>query len=121
MPKKSIDDVLDSFLPPIEKADKKPDEKTALETEDLEAQKKQFDLEREKSEHEDRKEYGGKIFQLIIWWLVTILALVFFDSIGEINISDPVLISLIGGTTASVLGIFHFVLKYLYRHPKFEK
>lgn len=117
MPKKSID-VLDSFITTIEKPDKKPDEKTALEAEDLETEKKQFDLVREKSEHKDRQEYAKKIFTLILWWLVTIIFLVFLDSINEINIDNSVLIALIGGTTITVVSIFHFVLKYLYRYPK---
>jgi len=102
-----------------------PDDKVSLEKEVYEIAKLQAELdiiqtERDilRDERKERKEYTGKIFYLIVYWLCTILLLLILDSIDEIDISDNVMIALVSGTTASVIGIFHFALKYIYRLPE---
>lgn len=81
-----------------------------------------------------RKRYARCIFRLIVWWLVSIFVMLLlqgFLSEAKIEVlwppfcplwktkigfrlSDPVLLALIGGTTANVLGLFFFVVQYLF-------
>lgn len=81
-----------------------------------------------------RKKYATNIFRLIVWWLLAISAVIFFqgflsdqtaywmigyrgfvlEAFPKFRLSDPVLLALIGGTTASVLGLFVIVVRYLF-------
>jgi len=81
-----------------------------------------------------RKEYAGRIFKLIRNWLAAILAILILDgfwskrdivlhftafeskwtSSVHFELADKVLIALIGGTTASVIGLFAIVANYLF-------
>jgi hypothetical protein len=86
-----------------------------------------------KDEHIWRKDYGDKLYALVVNWLsilavVTILdgiistVLLFFGRIpdkvhfSDVCFSDTLLIALWGAATASVLGLFLYVLKYFYRN-----
>ena len=65
----------------------------------------------------ERKTYAGRIFRLLIGWLcvvASILCLRGFSKLTFFNLSDAVLMTLIGSTTASVVGIFIIVAKYLF-------
>jgi len=55
-----------------------------------------------------RKDFGNKIYWLVVFWILGILFLLAAQGFGvfEFNLSDQVLITLIGGTTLNVLGIF---------------
>lgn len=80
-----------------------------------------------------RRVYARQIFALIIAWLSAIFlvlllqgfssktaTLFLFHSLGSqwkmgsFQLSEPVLLALIGGTTASVLGLFAIVAKYFF-------
>lgn len=84
-----------------------------------------------------RRVYARQIFTLIIGWLSAILLvlllhgfsskpapLFLFHWLGSqwkvsgFQLSDPVLLALIGGTTASVLGLFAIVAKYFFPEKK---
>jgi hypothetical protein len=84
-----------------------------------------------------RRVYARQIFTLIIGWLSAILLVLLlhgFSSkpaplflfhglgsqwkIGSFQLSDSVLLALIGGTTASVLGLFAIVAKYFFPEKK---
>jgi hypothetical protein len=76
-----------------------------LENDNLEQDKKQ------------RKRYARAVFQLICLWLFGLFVLVFFqgnEARNGFHLSDKVLITLITGTTANVLGIFWVVMNYLF-------
>ena len=65
----------------------------------------------------ERKTYAGRIFRLLIVWLcvvASILLLRGFSQFSLFSLSDAVLMTLIGSTTASVVGIFIIVAKYLF-------
>ena len=79
----------------------------------------------------ERKEYARKTFKLICFWLAGVFILLIiqgflgagqtsfmFPSGHELKIkfslADNVLIAIVGGTTASVMGIFVYVMKYLF-------
>ena len=83
-----------------------------------------------------RKKYARRAFFLVVWWLVAMLVLLLLQGFfghgeriisGEVfgvafSITEPnifflpegVLIAAIGGTTASVIGIFIVVMNYLF-------
>lgn len=74
------------------------------------------ELKQREQDREQRKSYALYAF----WFLVGYMALVFiilllsgFRSSG-FNLKDGVLIALITTTTANVIGIFAFVMKYLF-------
>ena len=70
---------------------------------------------------DQRRIYADKIYDLIVWWLIAIFALLILAGFGKcigFNISDKVLITLIGGTTINVLGIFVIVANYIFRKPQ---
>lgn len=79
-------------------------------------------LEQEREERQqdlkERKKYAGLVFWLILGWIVLLFVLLGFQGIdfqeGQFSLSDSVLIALITGTTANVLGIFAFVMSYLF-------
>lgn len=63
-----------------------------------------------------RKEYANKIFLLVVWWLVCLgamLLLAGFKCFG-FSLDTKVLLTLIGGTTLNVLGIFTIVANFLF-------
>ena len=65
----------------------------------------------------ERKTYAGRIFRLLIMWLCGVALILFlhgFSQFTSFNVSDVVLMTLIGSTTASVVGIFIIVAKYLF-------
>lgn len=63
---------------------------------------------------EARKDYTARVFWLIVGWLIVILALIIFNSFNLLDISDNVVLALVGSTTLNILGLFQVVLKYLY-------
>lgn len=66
---------------------------------------------------EARKEYANKIFLLVVLWLVAIGVILgcrgMYWKTG-FELSDKVLLALIGGTTINVLGIFTIVANFLF-------
>ena len=81
-----------------------------------------------KSDRDFRNEYAPKIFGLICVWLVLVVGLIFLDglSLSEglglpgtdqtlgFDQSDGVVLGLIGGTTASVVGLLVIVITYIF-------
>ena len=66
----------------------------------------------------ERKTYAGRIFRLLIVWLAVVGSILLLHGFSPFtrfnNLSDAVLMTLIGSTTASVVGIFVIVAKYLF-------
>jgi len=84
------------------------------------------DLKSSIQDRKERKKYAGKIFILISIWLIAVFALLIaqaiFGKTGEFSLPVPVLLTITGGTTASVVGIFVIVARYLFpdgNHHKF--
>lgn len=64
----------------------------------------------------ERLKYATASFRLVRGWLIVVGLVVFaqgFHSRG-FDLSGPVMIALLGSTTASVLGIFYIVANYLF-------
>ncbi len=104
-----------------------PDQYTEDETSDLEKQhllkqrlletqtKKQA-LKQHKSEHKQRVQYAEKIYKIVRNWLIVVVIIVSCSAIPTIQfqLSDNVLITLLTTSTATVLGLFITVLKYIF-------
>jgi hypothetical protein len=67
----------------------------------------------------ERKKYAALIYWLLCTWLYALFSLLLLCGLSILHISDKVLIALITGTTADVIGIFYIVVAYLF--PKEKK
>ena len=69
-----------------------------------------------KQDRDQRKEYGNRLFLLVVGWLASIGLIVFLHGFSHVpfELSVTVLTTLIGSTTASVLGLFVIVANYLF-------
>ena len=64
-----------------------------------------------------RKKYADRIFVLLVVWLCTLVVILIlsgFSTLTGFNLTDTVLMTLIGSTTASMIGIFLIVANYLF-------
>lgn len=71
----------------------------------------------------ERKRYAHRIYALIVGWLSILGILLVLQGIikNGFELSEGVVLALIGGTTANVLGMFYIVLKYLFPDPSAYK
>ncbi|HLK12367.1 MAG TPA: hypothetical protein VKW76_13395 [Candidatus Binatia bacterium] len=83
---------------------------------------KEHGLRQARHELAERTKYAGRLFNLILWWLVGIGGIILLQGFHRLpfwphirfRLSDPALLALIGGTTLNVLGIFVVVVNYLF-------
>jgi hypothetical protein len=65
-----------------------------------------------------RKKYANRAFWICVIWLVCILLILLFQGFGvhwfDFKLAEPVILGLIGGTSVNVVGLFYFVMKYLF-------
>jgi hypothetical protein len=95
-----------------------PDASAKAEEREIETSKKRTELAGIKQDITARRNYARRIFYLIVWWLIAVFILLLLQGFLSPNkifhLSDAVLLALIGGTTANVLGIFMVVVWYLF-------
>lgn len=74
------------------------------------------DLENKKQNRNQRKSYANKLFVFLCVYmgLVFLVLLLCGFSLFGFTLSDTVLVALITTTTANVIGIFAFVVRYLF-------
>ncbi len=69
-------------------------------------------------DRDERKKYALRIFILICAWIGLLFAVLALEAVGSprgwFHLDDAILLALIGGTTANVLGIFYIVTRYLF-------
>lgn len=77
------------------------------------------ELENKKQNRSQRKTYANKLFMLLCVYMALVFLVLFFCgfSLFGFTLSDTVLVALITTTTANVIGIFAFVVRYLF-HSK---
>lgn len=64
---------------------------------------------------EMRKEYAGLIFRFVSYYMVFVFLLLFLSgSPSSFKMSDAVLLTLLGTTTATVISLFVIVANYLF-------
>lgn len=70
-----------------------------------------------------RRSYANKLFVLTCIWISIIFLMLFLEGFKCYFLSDKVLITLITSTTATFLGLFTLVIRYLFYKPadKVEK
>lgn len=94
-------------------------EKNALDNygrEEVEELHRIEDFRRKRQRRVQRRDYAERIFSLMVWWLLGIGGILLLQALSnEFYLSENVLLALIGGTTANVLGIFYYVAKFLFR------
>lgn len=99
------------------------DSRASLERQDLENQRRtaevdllQAKVKSAKQDISERQSYASRIYWVIIGWLAAMFGVVVLEGfgVGGFDLADSVLLTLIGGTTANVLGIFVLVARYLF-------
>jgi len=106
----------------INNASDQADLKTRFEEQSYQLAKARTELlqAKVKSVHQDideRKKYAAKIFKLICWWVSGLLLVICLSSWAgatRFRTATPVLLALVGSTTATVLGLFYIVAHYLF-------
>lgn len=78
------------------------------------------ELEGLKQDRQQRKEFAVKIYWLIVCWLGGVAILLFLVGWGGcgFRLSDAVLVALISGTSANVIGLLAIVILYLFPRRK---
>lgn len=74
------------------------------------------EVESIKQDREERKVYASKTFDFLCIYMMCVGLLLFMSSstTASLQLSDSVLIVILGTTTTNVLGIFYFVANYLF-------
>ena len=65
----------------------------------------------------ERKKYAPRIFYFLCIWIGLLFLLLFAQGLAywtHFSLSEHVLLAIIGGTTADVLGLFYIVTRYLF-------
>nr|WP_311470217.1 hypothetical protein [uncultured Porphyromonas sp.] len=83
------------------------------------------EVESIKQDREERKVYASKTFDFLCIYMMCVGLLLFMSgsTTASLQLSDSVLIVILGTTTTNVLGIFYFVANYLFpkRHRNTEQ
>lgn len=70
-----------------------------------------------------KEKFSKQIFYLTIGWLIVVLAIVVFKGyeLFGFDLSDNVIMTLIGSTTANILGLLVIILKYVFSPHKLDR
>jgi len=76
-------------------------------------------LENLVQDRKERKEFANKLYWFLLVFITCVMILVFVsgNKCLEFELSDTVLITLLTTTTANIIGIFIFVVRYLFQRP----
>jgi hypothetical protein len=101
---------------PVESAPVDPDAQTNLEKADLTYARQWAELSDYQQDIDARRTYAKAIFVFMCLWVVGMYSLLVFQGITyhKFHLSDSVLITAIGSTTASVIGVFLIVTRYFF-------
>ena len=82
----------------------------------LENEKLRVEIDSLDQDRIERKTYAGRVFWLVVAWLSSIGIILLLQGFGfkQFQLSDSVLLMLIGTTTGSVVGIFLIIANYLF-------
>ena len=94
------------------------EEKELEQDEDIDAQERRALLDSINLDIELRRRYAGRIFWLVVGWLIGVGVLLLLDGALSpwklFSLPSSVLIAAISGTTINVIGIFVIVARYLF-------
>lgn len=85
-----------------------------IEVRDLEAEKAALEILALKENISHRRKYASRIFYFVSTWMIGVFGIIVVDGVGLLDVSDNVLMALIGGTTVNVLGLFAIVANYFF-------
>lgn len=80
----------------------------------LEEEKKRLKLKEKADVLQQRKSFSGRIFALVLFYVLAVLAIIVLCGFDVLSISDAVLIALLSTTTANVVGLLVIVMKYFF-------
>ena len=101
-----------------------PDSKSSKEVEKYELEYRSAIVEGTRQDNAERKKYASRIYWAVISWVIlTGLAVMLRGLTGShiwnwtisFQLSDNVLIAMVGGTAASLIGLLLTVARYLFR------
>ncbi len=99
-----------------------PDSETQAATEVLILKVKQEHSDGLMQDRNMRKEYADKIYVLVKIWLIAVGVGLLLGGFGQaydfFALDDSVLVTLVGGTTLGVIGLFATVAKYLFNEKR---
>ena len=109
-------ELLQESPPPDEEGHAQPALALALEKQSLENARLGEQLQDLQQDRDQRRKYSDRLFRLIVTWLVAVGAVLLLHGFTDVRfaLAVPVLTTLIGATTASVLGLFAIVANYLF-------
>ncbi|HEY4010013.1 MAG TPA: hypothetical protein VGM11_07660 [Acidobacteriaceae bacterium] len=77
------------------------------------------DVADRQSDRTQREKYAGRVFSLVLAWIILMFVLLMFQGFCELihfkPLSDKVLLALITSTTVNLIGTLIIVLKYIFR------
>ena len=87
-----------------------------LKLKQVETELKREQLESNKQDREARKDYAIKLFVFLVIFIFFVVVIVFLCGVENVRFSlnDPVLIALLTTSSANIVGVFIFVVKYLF-------
>lgn len=65
-----------------------------------------------------KRRYGIWLLGIIALWLASVLAIISFTGAGTFKLSDKILLTLIGSTTANLVGLLYIVVSHLFPKPR---
>ena len=102
------------LLSPAESSTVGPPEEEATEPPTADAPMKLLRAKSLEQDIQHRKVYAARIFWFVALWVLSLMLLLLAQGLDLLVLSDKVLMTLIGGTTANVLGLFAIVANYLF-------
>ena len=75
-------------------------------------------LKSQQQDRDQRKDFALRIFNFVSLYMFGVFLLLVMSGIGtnDFHLSDMVLVTLLGTTTATVIGVFNFVARYLFHN-----
>lgn len=64
---------------------------------------------------DERKKYAERAFDLVYHYLIVLALILFFGGSGFLRFSDSIYIAMISTLGTSIIGLFHYVMKYLFK------
>lgn len=66
----------------------------------------------------EREKYAHKSYYLVLRYLFAVLLIIFLVGIKVISLSDSILLTLLGTSLLQIIGLFKYVMKYLFPSEK---
>ena len=101
---------------PVKNASPIADPQTTTEHLDLEYERKKAELEHLKDHFQQRKKYARRILNLTCAWIFAVFALLLLDGFAwkGFHLSDSIILTALGTTTANIVGVLVIVAKYFF-------